>query len=277
MNKRLVVIISILAALVVVSVLKDFVVKVVVEKGVEVVTGLKLSVRSFNVGIFRTAVSIRSLKLFNPKSFKDRIMIDMPLVYVSYDLPAIIGGKIHLRKAVLDLKEFVVVKNEKGELNLNSLNVVKQQKDAKKPAQAAGKAPQIQIDDLRLKIGKAVYKDYSKGGAPSIKEFNVNIDERYTNITNPYAVVSLIVVKALSNTTIGSLANFDVGDLKGSISGTLSSAQKVAAQAAGAAQETAKKAAAETQKAVSKTAEDAVKKAADSVQDVFKSPFGGGN
>ncbi|MFH1790840.1 MAG: hypothetical protein ABH885_02515, partial [Candidatus Omnitrophota bacterium] len=54
------------------------------------------------------------------------------------------------------------------------------------------------IDRLRLKIGKVSYKDYSaRQGTPRVMEYNINLDEEYTNITNPYTLVSLIVVKAL--------------------------------------------------------------------------------
>jgi hypothetical protein len=76
---------------------------------------------------------------------------------------------------------------------------------------------------IELKIGKVVYKDYSRGTEPFVQEFNVNLNERYSNITDPYKLVSLIVVKALWNTTIASLANFNLDGLKGTISDTLSS------------------------------------------------------
>ncbi|MFA6282397.1 MAG: hypothetical protein WCY05_07875, partial [Candidatus Omnitrophota bacterium] len=50
---------------------KDFIIKASVEKGVEVVTGLKLNIGSFNVGIFKPAIHIKNLKLFNPGGFPD--------------------------------------------------------------------------------------------------------------------------------------------------------------------------------------------------------------
>jgi len=215
------------------SVLKDVIVKVSVEGAVEFVTGLKLRIGDFHVGMLRPVVHIRGLTVYNPRQFPDRVMVDMPEIYVNYDLGAILRQEIHLREVRLDLREFVVVKNRNGELNLNSLKVVKTQKEAKRgggvPKEAG--APKIRIDDLRLKIGKAVYKDYSAGPAPSVKEFNINIDERYTNITNPYSLVSLIVVKALKNTTISGLTNFDINGLTNTISDTLSKVQGVTTQA----------------------------------------------
>ena len=226
------ILIGILAIILVLSFTKNAIVKVAVEKGVESVTGLKLHMKSLNIGVIKTLLGITDLKLYNPRGFEDKVMLDMPEIYVNYDLPAIIKGNIHLEEVRINLKEFVVVKNANGELNLDSLKVVKDEKAAapKEPAKK-GKAPKVQIDSLTLKIGKVVYKDYSKGGAPSVQEFNINLNEKYENITDPNKLVSLIVVRALMNTSIAKLAGFDLQGLQGTISDTLAGAQKVLGQA----------------------------------------------
>lgn len=268
MKKLIFIVVGILVIAVVLSFAKNIIVKSSIEKGVEVVTGLRLNMRSLNVDIIKTLVGIRDLKLFNPKGYEDRIMLDMPEIYVNYDLPAIIKGKVHLKEMRINLKEFTVVKNEKGELNLDSLKVVQAQKEGKKPEEKEkGKAPEMQIDSLELKIGKVIYKDYSKGGTPSIKEFNINLDERYENITNPYSLVSLIVVRALMGTTIASLTDFDLGGLKGTVSDTLASAQQLATEAAAKAQEAVKETTQKAQETLKKTTEDLKQK--------IKLPFGG--
>ncbi|MDD4955161.1 MAG: hypothetical protein PHP17_03885 [Candidatus Omnitrophica bacterium] len=236
---------------------KDFIIKASVEKGVEVVTGLKLSIGNLNVGILKPTVEIKNLKLFNPENFPDKIMIDMPEIYVNYDLPAIIGGTIHLPEVRLGLKEFFVVKNSSGEVNLNALKSVQaQKKGAAKPSgKPEGKAPNIKIDKLVLSIGKVIYKDYSKGATPSIKEYDINLNEVYTNVNDPYQLASLIVVKALLGTPIASLANFDLKGLQNSVGGVMSGAQKIAATAVEGAE---------------KTATNAI----GTVKDLLKNPFG---
>lgn len=260
MKKNILIAAGIIIAVIVVLLLaKDMIIKVSVEKGVELVTGLPLSIRGFNVGVVRSVVNITDLKLLNPKHFKDRMMLDMPEIYVDYDLGAMLRGNVHLEKVRIDMKEFDVVKNEQGELNLNSLKVVQAKKEGASPQEKGGKAPSVKIDYLRLKIGKVFYKDYSKGGEPSVKEFDINIDETYTNINDPYSLVSLIVVKALMNTSIAGLANFDINGLKGTVSDTLATAQKNAQEAVAKVTETAQKAsdaAKEAQDAIKKTTED---------------------
>ena len=279
MKKPIKIAIIAIAVLAAVSMIKDLVIKVAVEKGVEMVTGLSLTTSGFNVGVLRSVVSIKGLKLHNPKGFTDPVMVDMPEIYVDYDLPAIFGGMIHLKEARIDLAEFLVVKNTDGKLNLDSLKALTAQKQGKASQDKSGKPMKMRIDLLKLKIGKAVYKDYSAGGAPSVKEFNIGINDTYTNIDNPNTLVSLIVVKALSGTAIASLANFDVGALSSSVTGSLASAQK-SVEAARATMTTAMaetkiavnsaKATAATAGATAKGAADTAKKTVESLGGMFK-------
>ena len=106
----------------------------------------------------------------------------------------------------------------------------------------------FKIDVLELKIGKVIYKDYTKGATPFVKEFNIALDELYENIDNPYTFASLVMFKALTNTTIASLANFDIGALKNTAAGALSSATKAATDAAATAVESGKAAATDAMK-----------------------------
>ncbi len=96
-----------------------------------------------------------------------------------------------------------------------------------------------------------------------MKEFNVNIDQRYENITDPQSFVKLIIFKALKNTTIASLTNFDLGKIQSGISGTVKKTAEMAQQATGRALEAGKDASGKIQK----TAEESVGKATDAGKD----------
>jgi hypothetical protein len=252
---------------------KNMIIKTSVTTGVKAMTGLKLSIRSMNVGVFKSLIGINELQLYNPPGFKDKIMMDLPEIYVDYNLGAIMGGKAHLEEVRLNLKEFIVVKNEAGELNLDSLRVVKEtegevaEKDDGKKEKT--EMPDIQIDLLALKIGKVIYKDYSKGGSPKVREFNVNIDERYENITDPQSFVRLIIVKALKNTTIASLANFNIGKLQKGLTDTVRKTAEKALQAPGKAVEAGKDL---IEEKAAETAKETVGKAADTLKKFL--PFG---
>jgi hypothetical protein len=165
--------------------------------------------------------------------------MDMPELFVNYDFASILKGKIHLEELRLDLKEFIVVKNEKGALNLDSLKAVQRSKETKeeKPKEES-KMPDMQIDVFHLKIGRVLYKDYSGGGKPQVNEFNIGLDEKYENITNPQALASLIITKALMNTTIAKLTNFDLGSLQQDAMGVLKLGTSAATETVGKAAET---------------------------------------
>ncbi len=271
MKKISTVLIVLVAVLLVFSFLKDSIIKASVEKGTELVTGLQLNIKKLNVGIFTSVVDIKGLRLHNPKGFPDKIMLNMPEIYVKCDLKAIMNKNIHLEELRIHMQEFTVVKDSNGNLNLDSLRQAKKGKKGtpspdKKAGQEKGEMPKIQIDKLKLKIGKVVYKDYSKGGTPSVQDFEVGIDKQFENITDPNQLVSLIVNQALIKTSIARLTNFDISVLSGLSGGQLESIQ-VQAQAA------AKQAQAQAQ-AAAKQAQAAVKQAAQDLTSSFKLPFG---
>ena len=192
---------------------KNVVAKIAVSSGVWGVTGLKLEMRSLSVGLFRSRVHAQGVKLYNPEGFPDKIMADLPELYVDYDLPAFFTGKTHLRELRVDLNEFVVVKDAQGRLNLDSLKPVQKAKQEGKEKPKPVKPGSFRIDDLQLKVGRVVYKDYSGGGAPRIEEYPVNLDEHHKNVNDPTALGALIVSRALLKTSVARLANFDLKEL----------------------------------------------------------------
>jgi hypothetical protein len=153
------------------------------------------------------------------------------LIYVHYDLGSWAKDLIHLHEAKIHLKEFTVVKNDRGQLNIDALKSIQKTKDEKEtpqaePAQKA-KMPNMRIDRLELNIGKVIYKDYSKAGGPLIREFNINLREKYSDITDPARLVNLIVLRALMNTAVAQLADFDLNFLKESLNSVLGNVEKL--------------------------------------------------
>ena len=215
---------------------RNVVVKAAVEQGVKAVTGMPLSIGKLDINVSKTLVDIENLAVKNPAGFHDTTLVDIPKILVDFELASFLGGKAHIEAIEFDMNQFTVVKNEKGELNLDRLRALqgtqKPSTPIKKPEpQAPAKAMPIQIDMMRLKIGKVVYIDYS-GGQPSTKEFRINLDQSYQNITDLNSVVRLIVLKAMMSSGISNLVNFDLGGLEGTLTGAFNTSTKLAAQAA---------------------------------------------
>jgi len=230
-----IVLIGIVVIIVALSFIKDTIVKISVEGMVKAVAGLRMDIGGLSMSILKTDIDIRGLRLFNPKGFRDKVMLDMPEIFVDYDLPSIFKDIIHLKYVKIDMKELVVLKNERGELNLNSIKFVKANKEGKKAVEPKkDAASQMRIDHLHLKVGKVIYKDYSQGAEPVVKVFNINIDEEYTDITSLQALAGLLMAKALARTTIAELTNFNIKLLNTTVSKTIERAGKLATGAADA-------------------------------------------
>ena len=221
MKKIIVLLLVVGAVFFTLSVAKNAIAKTAVQSLCQTMTGLELHIRRLNIGVLTTLIDIQDLRLHNPPEFQDRVMFDLSEVYVDYNLRSILSGKVHLEELRLDLKELTIIRNEQGQLNLDSLKAAGAKKKAPEEKEAAREAapaeekkelPEIQIDRLVLKVGKVIYKDYSKGPEPNVQEFDVNLNETYENISNIQALVPLIVSKALINTTIAKLANYDMND-----------------------------------------------------------------
>jgi len=54
-----------------------------------------------------------------------------------------------------------------------------------------------------------IYKDYSKGTKPAIKEYNINISEELTDVTNVQTLLGVIVTKAIAKTALNTLVDFN--------------------------------------------------------------------
>jgi len=283
-KKRYLILIIILCVFLVLIIGKNMVIKHVLAGGVKTLTGLKMHIDKTDVGVFSTKIALEGLTLYNPKDFPDKVMIEMPELYVDYDLGAMFKKNVHLSELRINLKEFVVVRNKDGSLNLDSLKVVKETKqESAQPDKKVKKAKpdgSFQIDVMSLKIDKVIFKDYSVGDKPKITEYPVKINEKFTNINDPKKVANVIIVKAIMNTAIGRLTSFDVNALAASASDTLKGATKIIGSTAGAAVDTGKKAAktaTETTKQVGgkvvDAASDTVNKTTDVIGKVL--PFGG--
>ncbi|MBN1868968.1 MAG: AsmA family protein [Candidatus Omnitrophica bacterium] len=224
MKKLLQLIIVLVVVTLVVLVLgRNVFAKFAIEKGVEAATGLPLNIKKLDLGLSTTHVAISDLKLLSPKGFNNEVMFSAPEIFVDYDLGAMMKGKVRLEDIRLNFDQFVVIRNKDGQLNLDALKPKegKRQEPAqqgKKDEGKKGKAPEVQIDHLALKIGKVVYKDYSQGTEPVINEYNVNISEEMDNVTDLNSLLGFIANKAMAKTALSSLGDFNVDAFKGAVS-----------------------------------------------------------
>jgi uncharacterized protein involved in outer membrane biogenesis len=243
LKKYLILFVIVLVIVFLFSVSKNLAIKTAVEKIVENITGLRLVIEKFSVSLIKTTLGIKELLLFNPKGFTDKIMFDISEFYVDFDLPSLLRKELYLKHLRLNLSEIYIIKDKEGKLNLASLTVVKAQRQGEKPSDIAEeKPPKMRIDNFELKIKKVIYKDYSAGVTPRIIEANINLDEKFQNIDNPYSLVRIILVKAIEKAALAQFININLEMLAKPISTILESATQVTTGATKAAQDISKQA-----------------------------------
>ena len=163
------VIILIIFLVIVLAIARNSIVKTAIIKGLEAAVGVEVKIQDVDIGLFNSYATIKYLKVYNPAQFSDRLMADIPQIYLDYDLMGFFKNKVHLKKLKIEIKELSVVMNEKGKLNINSLAVLLLKPSGAKP-------PEVKIDVLVLKIGKVVSKGYLPAIGGKTMELSLNLD-----------------------------------------------------------------------------------------------------
>ncbi len=238
----------IIVVLIVLIVGRNMIISTGIKAGAKAAVGLDVKIGKFHLGVFKSYVQIKDFKVKNPKGFAEPLMVNIPEVYVDYNLGSILGGNVHLEELRFNMEEFVVVKKADGTVNLDAITALGKKDDAKEDTKAdkakdkpKGKAPDIEIDNLHLKIGKVKMIDYTGGGEPKIKEYTIGIDEKHENIKNTTALVSLIVFKALFKTPIANVVDIDLGGLQDAVGGSFKAVSGVATKTLDSATDSSKK------------------------------------
>ena len=223
MNKKVKILIIVLVILFVGSIVKNSLFQSVLAGALSKATHVPVRIGSTNLGILSGKLTLRGIRIYNPKSFPEKLMLDAPLVAVHLDSSALFQRRLHFKDVKLNVKEIIVIKNRDGQLNVDALKATGEEKRKSEAPKSKTEMPPLKIDRLSLTVGRVVYKDYSGGGSPMVQEFDVNIQDRvYTNIENPAAIVSLIMFEALTRTTLSRLANLDISSFKDQATGALS-------------------------------------------------------
>ncbi len=206
----------------VLSFAKNSLVQAVLSGAIANTAHVPVRIGSTHLSLFKASIDIRDFRLGNPSHFREKNLADISRIYADLEPGDLTKSRLHFKDIDLNVKEIVVIKNREGKLNVDALKPTQKEKAGSQKA-SAGKAPMLQIDRLKMSIGRVVYRDYSQGEKPVEQVFDINIKDRmYTNIQNPSAVISLIMVEALTRTSIARLANLDMGLFQDGAAGALS-------------------------------------------------------
>ena len=218
MKKIIKVTVWVVVLILVLGIAKNAIAKAVLSSAVSTAARVPVRIGSVNLSFLSASIRIKNFKLSNPSGYPEKIMVDIPQIFIDFDPGALLKGRAHFEEVRLEIKQLTVIKNKDGKTNVEAVKPsTKEKKQPHEKANAAsgGKAPKLHIDKLVLSIGQVVYKDYSAGGEPQVQSFDINIKDReYTDIDNPAQVVSLVMFEALTRTSLSRLANLDIDSFK---------------------------------------------------------------
>ncbi|MGE5308628.1 MAG: hypothetical protein ACM3OC_06065 [Deltaproteobacteria bacterium] len=217
MKKRTkIIIISAAAVVAVVFMLKDMIARSMVTAGFTAVTGAPMEMKKFSFSVLRSRVEAGDVRIYNPPGFTDtdRLMADIPSLALAVDVGSVFSGKPHILELKLDLAALVIVRNRKATLNIDSLRALQ--------PKGGGKPPPMTIDLVQLSIGKLIYRDFALG-SPLERTFELEINEKFADITNPYSLVNAILARALSSANLEQIAGIDMDKLNSDLDRSIAS------------------------------------------------------
>jgi len=203
---------------------KNMLIKAAVINAMRAATGLQMDIRVLDVNFRESKVDIRDLKVYNPVNFEDGVMFEVPHVYARFDLADLVRKKLTIYEGRLYLKELHLERSAKGELNLVYLKV---NRNAPPPPPGTPRRWPWKIARLSLRVDKVTYRDHVQGSGAPLQEFNVNVDEELSNITEPRELVRLVIVRALANTPLEALMTLSPQAVKSTLKGGVKSAEGI--------------------------------------------------
>ena len=227
-NRRWVWLGAAIAVLFLLSLMKNGIAQGLIESSVSSAAHVPVRIGSTHLSLLSSSIRLNRLQVQNPRGFPEKLMLDAPLIFAALDVPALFRGRAHLRNVDLEIRELIVVKNRDGKLNINAVKPTSEENAKRRneeQAAAAKKKPmKLQIDRLKLSIGRVVYKDYSAGGRdPAVQVFDINMRDRvFSDIHEPGAVVSLVMFEALTRSALSRVLSLDTDLFKEGATDTLS-------------------------------------------------------
>lgn len=172
---------------------RNFIARKTVEFGVERATGFPLEIGAFEFGLLKGTVRVRDAKLMNPPTFEEQLFVEIPELDIHYQLGSMLRREPHITEMLVDIKQLTIVKNSKGESNLEELKGVSSSSGGNDGKSSA----KYQLDTLRLKVGTVTIKDYSRA-KPTERNIPLNINATYNNITDSTDINRLVLLAVMS-------------------------------------------------------------------------------
>jgi hypothetical protein len=100
---------------------KDAIIRVFAERRIKQRTGLEVHIGEISLGLRSSSLLIRNFRIYNSKEFGGTVFLHVPEIYMAMDPEKTATGLLRFKELRFNLSELNVVRNRKGELNIESI------------------------------------------------------------------------------------------------------------------------------------------------------------
>ncbi len=156
-------------------------------------------------------VNVLNLVLTNPEGFEEKDFVKLKEFDLKVKPLSLMGERIEVPRLLLDVEQVTIVTNRNGENNAKIFHERMRGEDKVEETSEEESEPiDFIVNSLKIRVHKVVTVDYSKRKEPVIREYNVNIDREFTDVSDP----KVIVTPVLTDIAAVGLAQYG-GDLFG--------------------------------------------------------------
>lgn len=164
------------------------------ERELRQLTGFDIRVQVLTVNPFTGRVVVRGLTAFNPPAYPERDFVELTALQTDVNLFSwAFEDHVTINNLDFDLKKVELVRLHDGKSNFGECSAALTGPPTPK---AAAKPHKYLIRHLRVRLEKLVVADYT-GSQSQVKTYNLNIDQVYTNVSDPRQLLVPQVVKTL--------------------------------------------------------------------------------
>ena len=175
--------------------LKDTIIKSVVEARIRAETGMEARIGKFETGLLSSTVTIEDFKLYNSAEFGGSPLIDLRELHLELDRNGLASRELHFKLVRVNLAEINVVENKDGKTNLEVLQELQKKKTGQQVDLTF-----TGIDTLNLTVGKLRFSKLKQPG--KVREVNIGLqNEILTNVRSAADFTGLMVKLALKHGT----------------------------------------------------------------------------
>jgi hypothetical protein len=178
------------------ALLKDRIVKGLIEHRIEAGTGMDVKIRGFELGLTHPVVTIEDAQLFNTAEFGGSPLVDLKELHLECDARDLASRRLHLKLLRLNVGEVNIVESRDGRTNIVDLLAHLEEKMPKPEKESTNGGMVFSgIDILNLSFGTVKYTSLKR--PDQSREFEINLkNEIVTNVTSE-ADLNALVLKVM--------------------------------------------------------------------------------